>query len=133
MLFIPFCMFIIYVFTASKSVVIVFKLLLKVFNNSNPSSTLSEAVVIFSSISSRVDVIEIASLSLSSKVDFPVEFKRHHGEYDGARVSFFRAEWVSGEVEVDGKEIVEARWCKRKEIKKLVEEKYWEVVRVFLK
>lgn len=67
------------------------------------------------------------------KYDFPVEFKRHYGEYDGAQVSFFKASWVSGEAEVDGEEIVEARWCGKEEIKKLVEGKYWDVVKAEMK
>lgn len=60
--------------------------------------------------------------------DFPSDFMRHHGEFTGARVTFFKAKYISGEVNIDNNEIVEARWCDREEIKNLVEEKYWEVV-----
>lgn len=64
--------------------------------------------------------------------DFPAEFMRHHGEFVGARVSFFQAKYISGEVHVDNNEIIEARWCSREEIQNLVEEKYWEAVKEIL-
>lgn len=64
--------------------------------------------------------------------DFPSDFLRHHGEFVGARVSFFKAKYISGEPEVDNSEIVEARWCKKEEIQNLVEKKYWEVVEAIL-
>ncbi len=74
---------------------------------------------------------------LSDKVaeyqyDFPADFLRHHGEFGGARVVFFKASWISGESEVDNEEIIESRWCQKGEIKNLVEKKYWEVVKIFL-
>ncbi len=63
---------------------------------------------------------------------FPESFTRHFGEYDGAHVVFFQAEWIDGAVEIDNNEIVESRWCRREGIKNLVEKKYWEVVKKFL-
>jgi 8-oxo-dGTP pyrophosphatase MutT (NUDIX family) len=74
---------------------------------------------------------------LSNKVaeyqyDFPSDFLRHHGEFAGASVTFFKAKYISGEPEVDNSEIVEARWCEKEEIQNLVEKKYWEVVKGML-
>ena len=57
--------------------------------------------------------------------DFPADFLRHHGEFAGARVSFFHAEYFSGEPQADGVELVETRWCTPKEIQELVEPSYW--------
>lgn len=59
------------------------------------------------------------------KYDFPPEFLRHHGEFTGAHVSFFVAEYISGEPKADGVELVETRWCTPKEIQELVEPSYW--------
>jgi len=63
------------------------------------------------------------------RYEFPADFLRHHSEFAGARVTFFKAKYISGEPKVDGEEIVEARWCMKKEIENLVAEKYWEVVK----
>ncbi len=67
------------------------------------------------------------------RYDFPADFLRHHGEFAGANVKFFHAKYISGEPEVDTKEIVEARWCFPEEIQKLVEKEYWEVVKEIVK
>jgi large subunit ribosomal protein L46 len=61
--------------------------------------------------------------------DFPTDFKRHDPGVIGAKVEFFSAKWILGEVEVDKNEIVEARWLTKEEIKELVDLEYWEVVR----
>lgn len=63
---------------------------------------------------------------------FPDDFVRHDGKFSGARVVFFKAKYISGEPKVDGEEIVEARWCSKKEIESLVNESYWEVVKEFV-
>ena len=65
--------------------------------------------------------------------DFPADFLRHHGEFQGAEVTFFYSQWIAGEPIVDGEEIVEARWCGIEEIQKLVTSQYWEVVSTFVK
>lgn len=73
--------------------------------------------------------VEISSKKKGDyQYDFPSDFVRHHGEFAGAKVSFFAAKWVSGEPTVDNEEIVEARWCGMDEVRSLVEKKYWEVV-----
>ena len=64
--------------------------------------------------------------------DFPDEFVRHHGKFQGASVHFFKAQHISGEPKVDNEEIVEARWCSKKEIASLVTGEYWAVVKGFL-
>ncbi len=66
------------------------------------------------------------------KYDFPSEFLRYHGEFVGASVVFFGAEWISGEPIVDGAEIIESRWCKRDEIQKLVTANYWDTIECLL-
>ncbi len=60
--------------------------------------------------------------------DFPAEFLRHHGEFAGAHVTFFSAQHLSGEPQADGVELVETRWCTKKEIKELVESDYFQIV-----
>lgn len=64
---------------------------------------------------------------------FPADFIRHHGEYFGAKVTFFRAEYVSGEVKVDGKELIGFKWIEADEIKKYVSEDYWDNTKRFIK
>lgn len=65
--------------------------------------------------------------------DFPADFLRHHGSFQGAYVTFFYAQWIAGEPLVDGDEIVEARWCGVEEVRELVAEEYWNVVEEFVK
>ncbi len=101
----------------------------------DPGETLSQAAVRELAEECGAD-LQIDNLSDNSvtyyQYDFPADFLRHHGEFVGARVSFFLASYVSGEVAVDGKEIVEARWCTRQEIVELVAGEYWEIVREVL-
>jgi len=55
---------------------------------------------------------------------FPENFIRHDENITGAKVHFFEAEYVSGDVEVDGEEIVEAKWVKAEELENYFEEDY---------
>ena len=64
--------------------------------------------------------------------DFPPDFVRHHGEFVGARVSFFLASHVSGEAKPDGQELVEVRWCACSEIEELVAPEYFMAVEKLL-
>lgn len=64
---------------------------------------------------------------------FPADFVRHHGEYFGAKVTFFSAEYIRGEVKVDGQELVDSAWLTEKEIKELVSDSYWDNTNRFFK
>ena len=66
------------------------------------------------------------------KYFFPEDFQRHDEGIRGARVSFFHAEYISGEVEVDGEEIVEYKWVKKNELNKYFDRVYLEKVGYFL-
>ncbi len=63
---------------------------------------------------------------------FPKNFKRHDSEITGARVSFFRAEYLGGKVEIDGKEIVEYKWIKEEEFGEFFDEKYLLIMRYII-
>jgi len=55
---------------------------------------------------------------------FPADFKRHDPKIVGAKVSFFRAEYIDGEVEVDGKEIIDHKWVVESELKDYFDSEY---------
>ncbi len=59
---------------------------------------------------------------------FPKDFKRHQKRIVGANVKFFIADWVSGEVKVDKKEIIDYRWVKKDELNTFFEQAYLEMV-----
>jgi 8-oxo-dGTP pyrophosphatase MutT (NUDIX family) len=63
---------------------------------------------------------------------FPEDFVRHHGEYFGAKVVFFKADYVSGEVHVDGTELIDYQWLEAETIKDFVAEKYWSATKKFI-
>ncbi len=65
--------------------------------------------------------------------DFPADFLRHHGEFQGAHVTFFYAQWIVAEPVIDNEEVVEARWCTPEEVRELVVPEYWAVVEEFVK
>ncbi|KAI9254570.1 NUDIX hydrolase domain-like protein [Phascolomyces articulosus] len=49
--------------------------------------------------------------------EFPAEFVRHKkSNFIGAKVEFMRAEWISGQCQPDGQEIVDFAWLSRHEI-----------------
>lgn len=68
----------------------------------------------------------------SYRYDFPVDFIRHHGAWDGAEVTFFEALWQSGEPQPDGEELVEARWCTSDKLRELVDPEYEKIIAQFL-
>ncbi len=63
---------------------------------------------------------------------FPSDFDRHEANILGAKVSFFQAEYKGGEIEVDGKEIIDYKWVKKSSLKDHFEDKYWRKVVYFL-
>ena len=66
------------------------------------------------------------------KYFFPADFKRHNEKFRGARVRFFLAEFVSGEVEIDPAELESYQWVTREELPKYFEKDYWGAVGKFL-
>lgn len=73
-------------------------------------------------------IVEISKEKVGEyQYDFPADFIRHHGEFAGAHVSFFLAEYKDGESKADGVELVEAKWCTCSQIKELVAPEYFEV------
>ncbi len=63
---------------------------------------------------------------------FPADFDRHDESVVGAKVSFFRADFISGEVEVDGEEIIDHKWVSADEFEEYFSSEYMEVVRAFV-
>jgi large subunit ribosomal protein L46 len=59
---------------------------------------------------------------------FPKDFKRHKKGIVGANVRFFIANWISGKVQVDGKEIIDYKWVSRDELKDFFGKEYLEKV-----
>ncbi|MBT3349416.1 NUDIX domain-containing protein [bacterium] len=80
--------------------------------------------------------LQVKFLTLSEigeyQYDFPKNFSKFDDDLAGAQVHFFRAVWIGGEVDVDGKEIVAHRWVTKTELHELVEESYWDVVREWI-
>jgi len=63
---------------------------------------------------------------------FPKNFDRHDARIIGAKVEFFAADYVEGEVEVDQVEIVDFAWVSEKELESYFSTEYWHTVRDFL-
>ena len=59
---------------------------------------------------------------------FPKNFERHDAQIVGAKVSFFAAEYIAGQVEVDGQEIVDHAWVTKDQLKDYFEGEYLAVV-----
>lgn len=59
---------------------------------------------------------------------FPADFARHDPLLVGAKVEFFVADYISGEVKVDGFEIVEYQWIPKNEFKDYFANEYWQRV-----
>ncbi|KAG1149575.1 hypothetical protein G6F37_008929 [Rhizopus arrhizus] len=57
--------------------------------------------------------------------DFPSDFvQKKKRNYKGAQVQFIKAEWISGQCQPDGKEIVDFAWLTRDEILQFVSTEY---------
>jgi 8-oxo-dGTP pyrophosphatase MutT (NUDIX family) len=77
--------------------------------------------------------VEIDSKPIGNyEYPFPEDFVRHYGEFFGAKVVFFKAKYLSGEVHVDGKELVGFKWLEAEKIKEYVAEKYWNNTKRFI-
>lgn len=63
---------------------------------------------------------------------FPQDFKRHETRVIGAKVSFFKADYIEGTVEVDGEEIIDHKWVTSEEFKNYFEGAYLQAVKEFL-
>ena len=59
---------------------------------------------------------------------FPKDFMRHKKRIVGANVKFFIAKWISGEVQIDNKEIIGYRWVTKNKLKDFFEKRYLERV-----
>lgn len=66
------------------------------------------------------------------KYFFPADFDRHDANVVGAKVEFFKADYIDGEVEVDGEEIIDHAWVTKEQLKDYFEGKYLEVVSDFV-
>jgi 3-phosphoshikimate 1-carboxyvinyltransferase len=60
---------------------------------------------------------------------FPKDFNRHDSNIIGAKVEFFKADYIEGEVEVDGEEIIDHAWVTKEELKDYFEGEYLQVVK----
>jgi len=63
---------------------------------------------------------------------FPSGFDRHRPGLLGAHVSFYKADFIDGQVEVDGEEIIDHAWVTKSEFEDYFEDKYLHTVQVFL-
>lgn len=63
---------------------------------------------------------------------FPADFDRHEARLVGAKVSFFKADYISGKVEVDGVEIIDHAWVNSAEFENYFTEAYLETIKNFL-
>lgn len=72
----------------------------------------------------------------SYKYFFPGDFQRwqeKHGTeakvWLGAKVSFYYADYIDGEVEVDGEELIDHKWLRWDEIQEIVSPSYWDAIK----
>lgn len=63
---------------------------------------------------------------------FPKNFKRPDHKFVGAQVCFFKAKFLSGEIELDVNELEDFVWAEASEIEKKVSKKYWNIIKKFL-
>ncbi|KAI8074572.1 NUDIX hydrolase domain-like protein [Gongronella butleri] len=64
------------------------------------------------------------------KYDFPKEFlAKRNFKYIGAEVQFIRADYVAGQCQPDGHEIVDFAWVCQKELERYVSPDYWEAIK----
>lgn len=61
----------------------------------------------------------------SYQYDFPADFKRSDHDHIGAEVSFFEAQWISGEAVVDGLELVGSVWLTSQELQDVLSPTYY--------
>jgi len=63
---------------------------------------------------------------------FPADFKRHEKNIVGAKVTFFRAEFVSGDIGLAPEELEDYKWVRKEELKDYFEGAYLKKVQSFL-
>lgn len=63
---------------------------------------------------------------------FPTDFKRHEEEIVGAKVSFFQAEFISGDIVLEEEELEDYKWVTKEELKDYFEGEYLEKIQSFL-
>jgi len=61
---------------------------------------------------------------------FPEDFDRHDPKIRGAKVLFFRAKYVSGDVQVDGTEIIDYRWVEKEDLAEFFSTEYMGAVKI---
>ena len=62
---------------------------------------------------------------------FPKDFIRPDHAFSGAQVSFFVADWIEGEILVDGTELVGSLWATDKQIQMMFDDSYFKVIQSF--
>jgi len=63
---------------------------------------------------------------------FPTDFKRHDEHIMGAKVKFFRAEFVSGDIQLESEELEDYKWVRKEELKDYFEGEYLEKIEKLL-
>ncbi|KAK4509320.1 uncharacterized protein ATC70_007671 [Mucor velutinosus] len=63
--------------------------------------------------------------------NFPPKFNRWDHSV-GARVSFFRADWLNGQCQPDGKEIIDFAWLTKEELADYIHPEYKQAIDSFL-
>lgn len=63
---------------------------------------------------------------------FPAGFERWEARRVGAQVDFYMADYLSGEVEVDGAEIIDHKWVSISELEGYFEDSYWQSIKDFI-
>ncbi len=64
--------------------------------------------------------------------DFPEDFKRHDENITGVKVTFFRAEFLSGDIELEVEELEDYAWVTKKALSDYFEGEYLKTIREFL-
>lgn len=60
---------------------------------------------------------------------FPSDFSRHDENIRGAHVTFFKAQFLSGEVVLDPEELEDFKWVTEKKLPEYFDREYWEAIK----
>lgn len=63
---------------------------------------------------------------------FPEDFKRHDENIVGVKASFFQAEFISGNIELEVEELEDYKWVRKDELKDYFEGEYLKRILFFL-
>ncbi|KAI7892224.1 NUDIX hydrolase domain-like protein [Mucor mucedo] len=82
----------------------------------------------------KVNLVDNSAIGVY-QYKFPAKFvasrKRKDGSI-GAKVSFFRADWISGQCQPDGEEIIDFAWLTQQELTEYIDDEYKEAIKPFL-